>query len=227
MANTAACRILVISSTVDTAHLFVQRSYVVSLSWLHKLITHSPTHLHIYTGIQALSNPLEDAPHSSSQVVSQSPSAEGLGELHASLTNSEPAVSIPWTISNKYYTADVHFELRQLHDFAGYLASEVPAVVFVWNQGEEYMANISELSTKLEHYDPEVSLAVRFASVSDQARKDEQGEDRVDEFISSHGFEYVDGERGRRVPTQDGSSFSDEEHTGAAYLLIVYNTEHD
>lgn len=141
-----------------------------------------------------------------------------MSELHSELTNSEPAVSIPWTISNKYYTADVHFELRQIEGFAGYLASEVPAVIYVWSHGETYESHVPELAKRLEHYDPEVSLAVRFApegSAPAVAHVEDGGEDGLDEFISSHGFEYVDGERGRRRPTEDGSSFSDEDAVGA------------
>lgn len=150
----------------------------------------------------------------------------GLGKLHAELTNTEPAVSIPWTISNKYYTADVHFELRQLESFAGYLASEVPAIVYVWYHGEQYRKAVPELAKKLEHYDPEVSLAVRFDLASsaftpsgqavpvrtnDDGDGDEQG---LDEFISSHGFEYIDGDRGKRRPTQDSGSYPDDDDSG-------------
>lgn len=150
-------------------------------------------------------------------------SEDALSKLHAEVTNSKPAVSVPWTITNKYYTADVHFELRPLDGFAGYLASEVPAVVYVWNHGETYKTAVPELAQKLEHYDPEVSLAVRFnpaasSSVATTALPADDGEhgdeQALDEFISSHGFEYIDGDRGSRRPTQDGSSFSDEEDGG-------------
>ena len=43
--------------------------------------------------------------------------------------------------------------------------------------------------------------------------KDE--EDGLDEFLSAHGFEYVDGDRGGRRPTRDGESFDDEDSAGA------------
>ena len=182
-----------------------------------------------FTGIKALSiieGPGEEGPsHSTSEVLSpaQANNQGSLSELHAQLTNTEPATSIPWTITNKYYTADVHFELRPLDSFAGYLASEVPAVVYVWDRRDQHKTEVPELARKLQHYDPEVSLAVRYdPSSKDEPPhnhdKSEEGEDGLDEFISSHGFEYVDGERGKRVPTQDGSSFSDEEHTGTSAL---------
>ncbi|KAI0084808.1 hypothetical protein BDY19DRAFT_969270 [Irpex rosettiformis] len=203
MAATAACRILVVSSTTDTAHQFVQR-------------------------IKALSTPVasEGEPsHSLSDVTSLAQASSGeLSELHAKLTNTEPATSIPWTISNKYYTADVHFELRSLDGFAGYLASDVPAVVYVWDRRDQHKTDVPELAKKLEHYDPEVSLAVRFAPSSKDLHPhnhEEEGEDGLDEFISSHGFEYVDGEHGPRIPTQDGSNFSDEDHAGVPGLPRV------
>lgn len=86
--------------------------------------------------------------------------------------------------------------------------------MYVWDRKEQHKEEIPELAKKLQHYDPEVSLAVRFARDSGSEGGDE-GEDGLDEFISSHGFEYVDGERGRRIPTGDVSSFSDEDSAGA------------
>jgi hypothetical protein len=52
---------------------------------------------------------------------------------------------VPWTIANKYYTADVHFEAREWKSNSesgtgsrltldG--ADGVPAVIFVWMHGE-------------------------------------------------------------------------------------------
>lgn len=52
-------------------------------------------------------------------------------------------------------------------------------------------------------------------SVTEQSalyEKDE--EDGLDEFLSGHGFEYVDGDRSGRRPTEDGGSFSDEDSSG-------------
>ncbi|KAI0338924.1 hypothetical protein BDW22DRAFT_1401015 [Trametopsis cervina] len=208
MSGSAACRILVVSSTTDVAHQFVQR-------------------------VKALSDIIGGTSRTNSQVASTSAPAtddEGnttpslsLSKLHAELTNSDPAITIPWTISNKYYTADVHFELRQLDGFAGYLASDVPAVVYVWNRGDQYKTHVTELAKKLEHYDPEVSLAVQFSSDSSPAEREEDGEG-LDEFISSHGFEYIDGDRGYRKPTQDGSSFSDEDAAGVPGLPRVIDS---
>ena len=68
-----------------------------------------------------------------------SPESVGLTAEDASaLTNATDtnSSSIPWTIANKYYTADVHFETREYNTFAGYHASEVPAVIYVWGRGD-------------------------------------------------------------------------------------------
>ena len=44
--------------------------------------------------------------------------------------------SIPWTIVNKYYTADVHFETHEFEHFRVQHAIGVPAVIYVWGPGE-------------------------------------------------------------------------------------------
>lgn len=187
--------------------------------------------------MKALSNTRGTSSLSDRDAAASLPAEDGLSQLHAEFTNSAPSVSIPWTISNKYYTADVHFELRTLEGFAGYLASEVPAIVYVWNHGETYRTAVPELAKRLEHYHPEVSLAVRFSpgdrlSETDvdalHREGDEHGDDQIlDEFISSHRFEYIDGDRGRRQPTQDGSSYSDDEDGGASRVVDVLILAHD
>ncbi|GJE88380.1 hypothetical protein PsYK624_044630 [Phanerochaete sordida] len=176
--ESAACRILVLSSTLDKAQQFVQR--VKTLSSDHS----------------------------------------GSGDSSATTSTSDVgSTSVPWTIANKYYTADVHFEMREIHTFAGYHASEVPAVIFVWNRGELYRDHVPNISEKLQHYDPEVTLAVRFSDPAKAAVQDD--EDGLDEFLSSHGFEYIDGDRSGRQPTQDGTSFSDEDSSGVPGLPRV------
>ncbi|EEB95952.1 hypothetical protein MPER_04996, partial [Moniliophthora perniciosa FA553] len=86
---------------------------------------------------------------------------------------------IPWTISNKYYSADVHF-------------------------------------LDLQDIEPEVSLAVRLpgssfepdkrpkAEAEDEEERTE-GENDTDEFLSSHGFEFVDVTRVRAGDGDDGN----------------------
>ena len=55
---------------------------------------------------------------------------------------------------------------------------------------------------------------MRFSDPAKAAAQDD--EDGLDEFLSSHGFEYIDGDRSGRQPTQDGTSFSDEDSSGAS-----------
>ncbi|KAK7056887.1 hypothetical protein VNI00_002604 [Paramarasmius palmivorus] len=111
--------------------------------------------------------------------------------------------SIPWTISNKYYSADVHFLARSIKGLAPYQLQGVPAVIFVWGKGDAYKHHISRLAQDLKDLEPEVSLAVRLptssfppgsrpkAEVEDEEEKSEDEND-TDEFLSSHGFEFVD-----------------------------------
>jgi hypothetical protein len=45
-------------------------------------------------------------------------------------------IKIPWTIENKYYSADVHFAVHSMRGLAPYLLQNVPAVIFVWGSDE-------------------------------------------------------------------------------------------
>jgi len=45
-------------------------------------------------------------------------------------------VKIPWTISNKYYSASVHFAAHTIHGLSPHHLQNAPAVIFVWAQGE-------------------------------------------------------------------------------------------
>ncbi|CAL1709776.1 unnamed protein product [Somion occarium] len=137
---------------------------------------------------------------------------QGTSSLSSSDSSSD---SIPWTIVNRYYTADVHFETRTLQDFSAHHATSVPAVIYVWNNGEEHIPSIA---SKLESHDPEVSLAIRFGG-DHVVHSDE--EDGMDEFLSIHGFEYINGELGGRRPTRDGAGFSDEQSSGVSGLPRV------
>ncbi len=44
-------------------------------------------------------------------------------------------VDIPWTIKNKYYSANVHFHLVEYAYWNPQLA-HVPAIIFVWTRGQ-------------------------------------------------------------------------------------------
>ncbi|TFY67258.1 hypothetical protein EVG20_g3997, partial [Dentipellis fragilis] len=43
---------------------------------------------------------------------------------------------IPWTIANKYYTADVHFHLAEFQHWDPHTVQSVPAVIYVWQRGD-------------------------------------------------------------------------------------------
>ena len=45
-------------------------------------------------------------------------------------------VDIPWTIKNKYYSANVHFHLVEYAYWDPQLALRVPAIIFVWTRGQ-------------------------------------------------------------------------------------------
>lgn len=52
------------------------------------------------------------------------------------LTTATAAVDddiIPWKISNRYYTADVHFKLIELTQWSPLEVENVPAVVYAWS----------------------------------------------------------------------------------------------
>ena len=51
--------------------------------------------------------------------------------------DSEDTCIVPWTIVNKYYSADVHFQIQTVNDWGAELACwHAPAVIFVWTHGE-------------------------------------------------------------------------------------------
>ncbi|CCM01544.1 uncharacterized protein FIBRA_03600 [Fibroporia radiculosa] len=123
----------------------------------------------------------------------------------------------PWTISNKYYSAVVHFQTRQVQQFRSSHAEGVPAVVFVWEKGESYREFLLDASNTLRHHDPEVSLAVRFGAGS----AIDPDEEEIDEFLSSNGFEFIEGERTSCEPTPNEDRHFDDEDSGIPGLPRV------
>ncbi|OCH90911.1 hypothetical protein OBBRIDRAFT_887349 [Obba rivulosa] len=119
---------------------------------------------------------------------------------------------IPWTIANKYYTAEVHFEYHAFKDFGARHAVGVPAVIYTWAAGEPCRDHIIDIAKSVEYYDPEVSLAVRFGSGS--AEEDEG----LDEFLSSHGFEFIDGNSQNQ---EDRDAFSSDESSVPGLPRVV------
>ncbi|KAJ7505230.1 hypothetical protein B0H11DRAFT_410676 [Mycena galericulata] len=106
---------------------------------------------------------------------------------------------IPWTLANKYYSAAVHFSAHTITGLSPHVVREAPAVVFVWPKGEAYKHHITRLAGDMRGAEPEVALAVRVAlSRSPESATEDEDEDgeeedaNVDEFLSGHGFEFVD-----------------------------------
>ncbi|KAH9936641.1 uncharacterized protein B0H18DRAFT_974812 [Fomitopsis serialis] len=172
MAESADCRILVISPNAEQARHFIQR-------------------------VQGLSG-------SSTQTV-PSPSERTDNVF-------------PWTIVNRYYTADVHFQIRAFSEFRIPHADGVPAVVYVWERGQSYRDHIEDIASRLRDHDPEVSLAVRFSGDAPSSVSEEDG---LDEFLSSHGFEYIEGDREPRRPTHDEDKHTADDDTGIPGLSRV------
>jgi len=127
---------------------------------------------------------------------------------------SHDSMKIPWTIENRYYSADVHFAVHPMRGLAPYMLQNVPAIIFVWesnkvNYNDQYYleANIGDLHCQaykhhverifhdLGGYEPEVSLAVRVKASLDVISGEEEAEEdnaSIDEFVSRFRFEYVD-----------------------------------
>ena len=123
--------------------------------------------------------------------------------LEPELADKEPVI-FPWTITNKYYSADVHFAAHSIRGLSPHVLKDVPAVVFVWTRGEvsrrvrsrrwlsadkPYRDDVEQLSQDMQEYEPEVSLAVMMHAETTSTGDEDEGE--IDEFLSSHGFEYV------------------------------------
>ncbi|EJF63549.1 hypothetical protein DICSQDRAFT_154032 [Dichomitus squalens LYAD-421 SS1] len=197
MSDQAGSRILVISPTAARAHQLVER-------------------------VQALSSRREGA-----EVNGSSGAPEKQAQTSVS-TNKDPlaagsSTSIPWTIANKYYTAEVHFETHEYGLFKVQHAIGVPAIIYVWGPGDPYKEHIPEIAQKVQHYDPEVSLAVRLGGDVEVTSPAEPSvdDDGLDEFLSTHGFEFVEGDRSYRRPTQDADRHSDDEDSGIPGLPRV------
>lgn len=87
------------------------------------------------------------------------------------------------------------------------------------NVMQSYKEHIPTLVKKLQHCDPEVSLAVRFTSIAAAAARDD--EEGLDEFMSEHGFEYVNGDRSGPQPLWVGASFDDEDSAGTTMFYVT------
>ncbi|KAJ7025327.1 hypothetical protein C8F04DRAFT_1128524 [Mycena alexandri] len=133
------------------------------------------------------------------------PNASGLGE----------STRIPWTLSNKYYSADVHFAAHTITGLSPHVVRNVHAVIFVWSKGDQdFRHHVERLAGDMSGYEPEVSLAVRLAPSGSAEKEDDSGdaeeeEAELDEFLSSNGFEFIDASE-ETPPVRDS-----EEDVGA------------
>ncbi|KAH9048592.1 hypothetical protein EDB84DRAFT_1574646 [Lactarius hengduanensis] len=109
-------------------------------------------------------------------------------------------VDIPWTIKNKYYSADVHFHLVEYAYWDLQLARRVPAIIFVWTRGQPYAEQVLGLHKALTRFEPEVALAIALGSGPPHHDDPPEG---PDSYLADHGFEYIDGERTRHLKSDD------------------------
>lgn len=73
-------------------------------------------------GIQALGGSIDIQP-------------EEITNYNKDLLSHDP-VKIPWTIENRYYSADVHFAVYPMRGLAPYILQNVPAIIFVWESNK-------------------------------------------------------------------------------------------
>jgi hypothetical protein len=118
-------------------------------------------------------------------------------------------VDIPWTIKNKYYSADVHFHLVEYACWDPQLAHRVPAIIFVWTRGQPYADQVFGLHKAISRFEPEVALAIALGS--DTPHHDDPPEG-PDSFLADHGFEYIDGESTRH-PTETADRDDERQDT--------------
>ena len=111
---------------------------------------------------------------------------------------------IHWTIKNKYYTAQVHFQPIHIEGLESIELDDVPAIIYAWkatevcicsvflstiahNTFQPYKAHLSLISEEISSSSskPEVSLAVNMGSSSSEE----------EDYFFDLGFEYIDGYR--------------------------------
>ena len=118
-----SCRILVLSSSASQATSFISRTYRSIL----EMGIHSTQYSFSAPGVQS-HNGIQPTPKATE------PSEENI-PTNAQAPSSG-LVKIPWTITNRYYSALVHFAVHALHGLSAHQIQNVPAVIFVWAKGE-------------------------------------------------------------------------------------------
>ncbi|KAG8214568.1 hypothetical protein J3R82DRAFT_9631 [Butyriboletus roseoflavus] len=105
----------------------------------------------------------------------------------------EQAYAVPWTIVNKYYTAEVKFLVHPLSSWASLQDQlSTPALLFIWNRGEPYRDQIHKLSQDASQHEFEVALAIRLHPTGSPLPAETEDDQDVDAYLSSEGFEFID-----------------------------------
>ncbi|KAI0322363.1 hypothetical protein OF83DRAFT_1080281 [Amylostereum chailletii] len=172
-------------------------------------------------------------PHNRILLIAQSPAqaADLISRIKAASSPDSPAShpspdatiedTVPWTISNKYYTAPVHFRVVTLAQWTPLVLDGPPAVIFVWTRGDPYATHILNISHYISQAEPEVALAVALGPSPPHPDPDDPPEG-PDAFLADHGFEYIDGDRVHSpVSTSDRSHDDAEESDDVAGLARV------
>ncbi|KZV73838.1 hypothetical protein PENSPDRAFT_648596 [Peniophora sp. CONT] len=96
---------------------------------------------------------------------------------------------VPWTISNKYYTADVRFRVVSLAQWTPSVLSGIPATIFAFQRGEPYAQHVNNIAPHVEAAAPDVVLAVGLGSEPPHPDDPPEGPDA---FFADAGFEYAE-----------------------------------
>ncbi|KAI0036514.1 hypothetical protein K488DRAFT_67534 [Vararia minispora EC-137] len=153
-----------------------------------------------------------------SRIVVLAPRADQARDLVArikSLAGPAPSSSsiahddlVHWTISNKYYSAAVHFRLITLAECTASALAGVPALILVSPRGEPYAQHVLNIAHHVQAAEPEVVLAVATGTAPPHADDPPEGPDA---FFAEHGFEFVDAERGLLSSTGDRDDDDDDD----------------
>ncbi|VDC00700.1 unnamed protein product [Peniophora sp. CBMAI 1063] len=96
---------------------------------------------------------------------------------------------VPWTIANKYYTADVRFRVVSLAQWTPGVLAGVPATIFAFQRGEPYAQHVNNIAPHVEAAAPDVVLAVGLGSEPPHPDDPPEGPDA---FFADAGFEYAE-----------------------------------
>ncbi|PVF97676.1 hypothetical protein CPB86DRAFT_785630 [Serendipita vermifera] len=111
------------------------------------------------------------------------------------------AERIKWAISNKYYDAEVYFHHVPWKSAPNSLEQGIPAVVFVWDKGEDYEYMLGRYTSDWEKLNAEVMLAVATGSGNLET-------DAAEDFCSEVGFEFIDAGDDDEEGGSDGGGLS-------------------